>query len=120
VAQKTVVTLVDDVDGTEDENIETVRFSVNGVSWEMDLNPDNLTIWNKKIGFYIEHARRAEGIRGRGRAVAASNGHGRSKRSTAGRERSADIRAWAKENGHNVSERGRIPAAIEAEYDSSH
>ena len=37
-----------------------------------------------------------------------------------GRERSSEIRAWAKQRGHKVSERGRIPASIIAEYEASH
>ena len=44
----------------------------------------------------------------------------RRSRSGPGRERSSEIRAWAKQRGHKVSERGRIPAAIIAEYESSH
>ena len=113
MAQKIEVTLVDDVDGTADDGIETVRFSVNGVPWEIDLNPENLAVWNKKIGFYIEHGRKA-----------GSNGSAparrRRDRSGTSRERSSDIRVWAKQQGHEISDRGRVPVAIIAEYDASH
>jgi hypothetical protein len=49
-----------------------------------------------------------------------AGGRRRRARSGPGRERSSEIRAWAKQRGHKVSERGRIPAAIIAEYESSH
>ncbi len=111
VAQKTVVTVVCDLphDG-EVEGTETVSFAFDGTAYEIDVCATHAKELREKFGQYTEHARRAS----------ASGGRRRRARSGPGRERSSEIRAWAKQRGHKVSERGRIPAAIIAEYESSH
>ena len=112
MAQKTVVTVVCDLphDG-EVEATETVSFAFDGTGYEIDVCAMHAKDLREKFGKYVEHARRVAGGAG---------GRRRSARSGPGRERSAEIRAWAKQHGHKVSERGRIPAAIIADYDSSH
>jgi Lsr2 len=108
MAQKVQVLLVDDLDGGEAS--ETVSFSLDGTGYLIDLSSDNAGKLRKEFAQYIDHARRdGAGGRRRGRA-----------RTGPGRERSAEIRAWAKERGRKVSERGRIPATIIAEYEASH
>jgi hypothetical protein len=108
MAQKVQVLLVDDLDGGEAS--ETVSFSLDGTAYLIDLSSDNAGKLRKDFTQYIDHARRdGAGGRRRGRA-----------RTGPGRERSAEIRAWAKERGRKVSERGRIPATIIAEYEASH
>lgn len=109
MAQKVQVLLVDDLDGGEAS--ETVSFSLDGAAYLIDLSTDNAGKMRKDLAQYIDHARRdgAGGARRRGRA-----------RTGPGRERSAEIRAWAKERGRKVNERGRIPATIIAEYEASH
>jgi hypothetical protein len=108
MAQKVQVLLVDDLDGGEAS--ETVAFSLDGTAYLIDLSSDNAGKLRKDFAQYIDHARRdGAGGRRRGRA-----------RTGPGRERSAEIRAWAKERGRKVSERGRIPATIIAEYEASH
>ncbi len=112
MAQKTVVTVVCDLphDG-EVEATETVSFAFDGSAYEIDVCSMHAKDLREKFGQYIEHARR----------VSAGTRPGRRRsRSGPGRERSSEIRAWAKQRGHKVSERGRIPAAIIAEYESSH
>jgi hypothetical protein len=108
MAQKVSVLLVDDMDGGEAH--ETVPFSIDGTSYEIDLSSENANKLRKELAVYIDHARKASGVSGRRRRS----------RTGPGRERSSEIRAWAKERGHKVSERGRIPAAIIAEYEASH
>jgi hypothetical protein len=112
MAQKTVVTVVCDLphDG-EVEGTETVSFAFDGTAYEIDVCATHAKDLREKFGKYVEPARRV-----------ASGGGGRRRRSRSGpgRERSSEIRAWAKQRGHKVSERGRIPAAIIAEYESSH
>jgi len=107
MAQKVHVMLVDDLDGGEAS--ETVQFGLDGIAYEIDLSSDNAKKLRKELTTYAEHARKAGAASKRRRP-----------RSGPGRERSSEIRAWAKQRGHKVSERGRIPAAIIAEYESSH
>ena len=113
MAQKTVVTVVCDLphDG-EVEGTETVSFAFDGTAYEIDVCAAHAKELRETFGPYTEHARRASG--------AAAGGRRRRTRSGPGRERSSEIRAWAKQRGYKVSERGRIPAAIIAEYESSH
>jgi hypothetical protein len=110
MAQKVQVLLVDDLDGGEAS--ETVSFSLDGTAYLIDLSSDNASKLRKDIAQYIDHARKdggGGGGRRRGRA-----------RTGPGRERSAEIRAWARQQGEKVSERGRIPATIIARYEASH
>ncbi|HUA28613.1 MAG TPA: Lsr2 family protein [Streptosporangiaceae bacterium] len=108
MAQKVQVLLVDDLDGGE--AAETVSFSLDGNSYEIDLSADNAGKLRKDFAQYIDHARRG----------GAGGGRRRRARTGPGRERSAEIRAWARQRGHKVSERGRIPATIINEYEASH
>jgi len=95
MARKVTVVLEDDLTGGLAQ--ETVRFAFAGTDYEIDLSAKNAAALRKQFAPYIEHARRA------GRSVAS-------------RQRSGDIRAWAKEHGLAVSERGRIPASVVAQY----
>jgi hypothetical protein len=82
-----------------------VRFAFEGTDYEIDLNARNAAALGKQLALYIEHARRAGRPQDR-----------RPGRTAAGRQRSGDIRAWAKEQGLAVSERGRIPASVVEQY----
>ncbi len=97
------VVLEDDLTGGPAER--TVRFAFEGTDYEIDLNSKNAAAFGKQLAPYLEHARRA------GRVQACRGG-----RTAAGRQRSGDIRAWAKERGLAVSERGRIPASVLEQY----
>lgn len=109
--RKTIVTLVDDLDGTDAS--ETVQFGLEGVAYEIDLSQSNADSLRQALGPWLGKARRAGG---------ASRGH-RPRRTTVlpavGPSRSALIRAWAATNGHQDPARGRIPAAVAAAYDDS-
>jgi hypothetical protein len=106
MAQKVQVLLVDDLDGGEAD--ETVSFSLDGTAYEIDLSDKNATKIREALAPFISSARKA-GTAKRRRA-----------RGTSNRERSADIRAWAKERGIKVNERGRIPANVVAQYEAAH
>ncbi len=106
MAQKVTVALEDDLDGGRAE--ETVRFGFGGADYEIDLSKKNAAAFRKQIAPYIEHARKA------GRAQSRRPG-----RTAASRQRSGDIRAWAKDHGMAVSERGRIPADVLAQYQAA-
>jgi hypothetical protein len=112
MAQKVKVTVVCDLphDG-EVEGQETVQFSFDGSAYEIDLCPKHTKELREKVGQYADHARKASAGVGGGRR--------RRARSGPGRERSGEIRAWAKQRGYKVSERGRISATIIAEYEAN-
>jgi hypothetical protein len=103
MAQKVTVVLEDDLTGGPAKH--TVRFAFDGTGYEIDLNAKNAAAFSKQLAPYLEHARRA------GRAQSRRSG-----RTTANRQRSGDIRAWAKQHGLVVSDRGRIPASVAEQY----
>jgi hypothetical protein len=106
MAQRVTVELEDDLDGGPAD--ETLRFGLGGTDYEIDLSKKNASRFRRQIAPYIEHARKA-GRRQRRRPV----------RTTSSRDRSADIRAWAKDHGITVSERGRIPASVIEQYEAA-
>jgi hypothetical protein len=106
MAQKVLVQLVDDLDGTSSTDIATVTFGLDGVSYEIDLNGDNASNLREHLAEFIGSARRTGGRVKRGGVAGAPTGSGRN------REQTQAIREWAKKNGHEVSDRGRIPAAV--------
>jgi len=110
VAQQVKVLLVDDVDGGTAE--ETVSFALDGTFYEIDLNADNAGDLRGALAPFVESARKVRATKN----SAAKRAKGR----TGNRERTADIRAWAKQQGKQVNDRGRIPASIVAEYDAVH
>lgn len=108
MAQRTEVIVTDDIDGST-EDVTSVQFSWGGTDYEIDLSPGNRAIADERFGDFITHARRA------GRATA--NGHAPKRRRDRGN--SGDIREWAKDHGITVSERGRIPVSVIAQYEAS-
>jgi hypothetical protein len=112
MAQRVNVVLVDDID--ESEAAETVSFGLDGVQYEIDLSEENAASLRDALGPYIGHARRAGGRRrgsGPGRTAAAARASGPS---------AAEVRAWARENGHDVPDRGRVSAEVRQAYDAAH
>jgi hypothetical protein len=110
VAQHIQVTLVDDVDGSE--AAETVSFSFEGKAYELDLSEKNANKLRKALEPFVAAARRSGGS-GRGRQRGSSG----TSRGGADRERTAAIRKWAREHGHQVADRGRIPSSVIEAYE---
>jgi len=106
MVQKVSVALEDDLDGGP--AAETVRFGLGGSEYEIDLSKKNARAFRKGLAQFVEHARKA------GRAQSR-----RAARSSASRQRSGDIRAWAKAEGIALSERGRIPASVVRQYEAA-
>ena len=117
MAQKVEVEVVDDLDGSEPAG--TVSFALDGRSYEIDLSDDNAA---RLRGSLCEL--RCCGAAKRRHPAAASSCpglHGRRQRARADRtENTTVIRSWARENGHVVSERGRIPKAVMQAYQAAH
>lgn len=113
MAQKVNIVLVDDIDGSEAN--ETVSFGLDGTSYEIDLNDGNAAALREALAGYIGHARKVTGGTRRGSSRRSSSGA-----SGAAGGNTRAIREWAKENGYDVSERGRISADIQQAYDAAH
>jgi hypothetical protein len=107
VAARTVVHLIDDVDGGEAD--ETVNFSLDGVEYTIDLSHGNADGLRKALDEFVQAGRRTGGR--------TSKGAGKTQVKPGGdRAQNQAIREWARRNGHQVSERGRIPAELIAQF----
>ena len=110
MAQQVVTKLVDDITGKEipDGEGETIQFAFNGVSYEIDLDAKNAKKFTDAITFYIDHGRRL------GRTGAPAR-RGTSRTASAELDTNA-VRAWAADNGYEVSPRGRIRNEVVEAY----
>jgi hypothetical protein len=108
MAQKVIVELVDDLDGTASDDISTVSFSLDGADYEIDLSGANAESLRASLGEFIAAARRTGGRakRNTGSTKPAAS------RPAANREQTRAIREWARENGFELADRGRIPANV--------
>lgn len=106
MAQKTVVTMIDDIDGHEGTDVRLVSFSIDGADYEIDLGESNRASLEAGLAPFLAAARPA-----RARA-------GRKTRTSKDTAVSAEIRTWARENGVQLSSRGRIPAAVRADFEA--
>ena len=102
VAQKIQTLFIDDIDGSEAEG--TVRFALDGAEYEIDLNAKHAEELRKTLSRYVEAARRSSGTARRparsGRRTAASGLN------------TTEVREWAKAQGIEVKDRGRVPAEL--------
>ena len=108
MAQKVNIVLVDDIDGTD--ATETVSFGLDGTSYEIDLNDSNAAALRDALAGYVGHARKVSSTRGRKtRAVTSSSGPS-----------ARELRDWARSNGYEVSDRGRVPTEVREAFDAAH
>jgi hypothetical protein len=98
------VKLIDDFDGKE--AAETVRFSLDGRTYEIDLTKGNASELRRTLRPYIDRARVARGTTGSSRARKAGSAR-RASRHSEGYDRN-EVRAWAKAQRFKVAPRGRI------------
>jgi hypothetical protein len=108
MAQQVLIQMVDDIDGGD--AAETVPFSLDGVAYEIDLSDENASALRDELASYVAAARRIGG-----RRVRRTGGELPEPRN----DRPQHIRAWARENGFEVSNRGRLSAEIEAAYEKA-
>jgi hypothetical protein len=109
VAQKVQVILTDDLDGGDAD--ESVQFALDGVSYEIDLSEANADALREALAPYLEAGRRLGGRASRRSATARPAGE---------RTDLSDLRAWARENGYQVSDRGRVSGEVRAAYEAAH
>jgi hypothetical protein len=117
MARKVQVILSDDLDDSISAD-ETVTFALDGTTYEIDLSEANASEMRDVLGKYVSAARKVSS-----RGTRAS-GAGRSRATGGGgrmdREQAGAIRDWARKNGHDVSDRGRIPASVVEAFEAAH
>lgn len=107
MAQKVNIILVDDLDGSEAS--ETVSFGLDGTTYEIDLTDEHAGELREALAPYLGHARKVTGSRrSSAKKTAASSGPSAS-----------EVRDWARDNGYEVPDRGRIPANIREAFDAA-
>jgi len=109
MAQKVQIVLLDDLDGGAAD--ETVLFGLDGQAYEIDLSTANAATLRNALAQYVGAARRQGGRPGRAT---------RGARGSARNGEAAVMREWAKANGFQVSERGRVSADIRKAYGAAH
>ena len=109
----TDVQLVDDIDGSPATT--TIEFNVGGKNYVIDLSEQHAAEFNEALAPYIEHARRARRAPANKRKSRSSSEAARVKR-----QKNAEIRAWALENGVTVSKRGQLGQDTIAAYEAAH
>ncbi len=113
MAQRVNVVLVDDLDGSD--AVETVSFALDGVDYEIDLSDQHASELRTALSLYVGHGRRTGGRRKGGKRAAAASAAAGPESATA-----AEIRSWARDNGWEVPERGRVSADVREAYDAAH
>lgn len=108
MAQRRIILLEDDLDGTE--AAETVTFGLDNVTYEIDLSEPHAAELREALNPYVTAGRKTGGRR-KNRSAGPAKG---------GRNQRAAIREWARENGYDISDRGRISAEIVQAYNDAH
>ena len=109
MAQKHIVRLVDDLNGADAD--ETVSFALDGAAYEIDLTEENAQRLREILAVYVANGRRSRP------EARTSNGRHTTR---ADREQTAAIRKWARSNGFEIGEKGRIPTHVVEAYHSAH
>ena len=112
MAQKVNIVLIDDIDQTDAE--ETVTFGLDGKEYAIDLNAKNAAALRDALAPYVGHARPVSG--GSRRRTSGSS----TKSAAGGGTAASEIRAWARDNGFDVPERGRVSAEVRDAYAAAH
>ncbi|MFC9357084.1 Lsr2 family protein [Rhodococcus sp. NPDC057014] len=115
MARKVVVEMVDDIDGTAfGEDGESISYAVDGIEYVIDLKDEHAKELRETFDYYITHSTRVGGRKHRSDRPGTATAGKRS------REETKKIRAWALEQGYELSSRGRIPAEIEQAFRAAH
>lgn len=109
MVQRTEIHLIDDLDGKEIPagKGETVLFALDGTLYEIDLHAKNAAALRKTLAAYVAAARSVKPPRGTHRRQATEPD-------------ARQIKAWARENGYEVADRGRVPGQIRDAYNAAH
>lgn len=106
MTQRTVVTLIDDLDNREiKEDGQTIRFGLENSQYEIDLGAHNVQKLNEALAPFIAAGRRVDGSLHTGRSARRSD--------------TAEVRAmrqWARDHGLEIHSRGRVPKSVQEAY----
>jgi len=105
MAQKIQTLFIDDIDGGEAQG--TIRFGLDGSEYEIDLSAKHSGELRSTLDTYVSHARKLGGTTRR----STSRGGPKPRASD-----TVAVRAWARENGYDIKDRGRVPANLVAKY----
>ena len=106
MAQKVQTLFVDDIDGSAAEG--TIRFGLDGTDYEIDLNTEHVQALRDTLAPYIGAARRASG--------AARRPARAGRKASANGVNTTEVREWAKAQGMDVKDRGRVPAELVVKF----
>jgi hypothetical protein len=112
MARQVITTLIDDLDGKKADR--TVEFSLDGTTYTIDLSDANAGKLRKALDPFINAGTRVGRSSGRTRQPSGSG------RTAGSRDENKAIREWAVRNGHQISERGRIPQSVSDAYRAAH
>ena len=112
MAQKVQTLFIDDIDGGEADG--TVRFALDGTEYEIDLNAKHTEELRSALGTYVTHARKVGTTSRRGGRAA-----GRGARGAGSGPNTTEVRNWAREQGIDIKDRGRVPADVLAKYQAA-
>ncbi|MBA4025322.1 MAG: hypothetical protein C0482_23450 [Gordonia sp.] len=123
MARETIQRIIDDFDGTELDPAEVIveTFTINGVDYQLDLGGKSAEKFDKDMQKWIDKATKIGGRAKRSTnkqapaPAPATNGA-----APTDKAQLAAIRDWARQNGYEVSDRGRIAQAIVAEFEAAH
>ncbi|MFE7117642.1 Lsr2 family protein [Streptomyces sp. NPDC057654] len=109
MAQKIITIYTDDLTGEESSEAATHVLALDGKTYEIDLAPASYEKLMKALAPFTEAGRKTSSRTGKPRKVAATS---------SGSGDTAAIRAWAKKNGYEVNDRGRVPASVKEAYEA--
>jgi len=114
MSRKQITQYIDDLDGTvlDEGEAKTIRFSLEGRSYDIDLSEPNAQKLRDALAPFIEAATPVSTV--------AKSARSRAQRGASRTSDLAAVRSWANENGYKVSDRGRVPAAVVEAYDAAH
>lgn len=104
MARQIITVLTDDISGKEGD-VETIPFALDGVAYEIDLGTTNARAFRKALGVYCDKARKV-------RSTASP------KARPTKRTDLAAVRLWARDQGIEVSDKGRVPQSVLDAYDA--
>lgn len=110
MAQKTITIYTDDLTGKESAEAHTHTFTLDGVGYEIDLAPESYDQLYEALSPFIDKGRKTGRVKGARKARTAP----------AGGPSTADMRSWAKENGYEVNDRGRVPSSVREAFEAAH
>lgn len=116
MAERIVRQLIDDIDGSEisDGDGERIEFSLRGVEYQIDLSTPNIAKLDKALKCYIEAAAKVRDTGARRRVRSPGS------KASSSKEQLSAVREWARKNGYEVSDRGRIKAEVVEAFEAAH